>query len=455
MKKIAVLLIALVMLVGFALPAFAQEDEAPLTWQEQYWQVYWQVAGALHTGEVEVEPWQMPLVTLWDINNDGILDLVMLRGNLFATIIDGQLQYSTELDFSRFTPTHDFQTDELRLLRRSAGVTDEMIIDWDDLSLVVQNIYRREMHSRRPRILFRYTIHYVAGVPVSSGEFRRLRNAFDDGARFERLTPRDNLTFFHVVRGDIYDEVRENFFTLMDELSNSGSLYVQPIEGLYPATIFIEIEVRDNVWRWFGILADRHSSWLSWLFWLSVCIMGRSRCKRKRQQAPLTAIACVDQNWAIGHENQLLFHIPGDMGRFKHITMGHVLLMGRNTYDSLPKSPSGFPNLPGRKIVVVSRDADFKPRGRHVHVCRTLDEAVVKAKSLGKVFVIGGGQVYDALLPLCNTALITQVDAAAEQADAFFPNLDNYPDWSLTKTEEWRTHNGLKWRPCEYNRQNL
>lgn len=160
----------------------------------------------------------------------------------------------------------------------------------------------------------------------------------------------------------------------------------------------------------------------------------------------MTMIACVDHNWAIGYENRLLFHIPDDLAHFKRTTMGHVLLMGRKTYDSLPQL------LPGREHVVLSRDVQFEPCG--VHVCRSLDEVVRKAKSLGKVFVAGGAEIYDTLLPQCNTAFITQVDIAVERADAFFPNLDAQPDWDLTKAGEWRVHDGLTWRICEYNRQN-
>ena len=158
----------------------------------------------------------------------------------------------------------------------------------------------------------------------------------------------------------------------------------------------------------------------------------------------MTAIVSTDRNWAIGHENALLFRAAADMKRFKAITMGHVLLMGRRTFESLP----GL--LPGRAHVVLTRDAGFAHEG--VTVCHSLDDGIAAAHALGEVFVIGGGEIYAALLPYCDTALVTQVDAAASGADAFFPNLDNHPGWRLVHTGAWQEENGLRFRYCEYRR---
>jgi len=148
----------------------------------------------------------------------------------------------------------------------------------------------------------------------------------------------------------------------------------------------------------------------------------------------MTAIACVDRNWAIGHRNRLLFDLPGDLAHFKALTMGHVLLMGRKTYESLPKA------LIGREIVVLSRGDD-------------LVERIAQAKKLGQVFVAGGGEVYRALLPYCKTALITQVNAAAPEADAYFPNLDQDANWALTESGDWLEENELRYRFCKYHRK--
>ena len=158
----------------------------------------------------------------------------------------------------------------------------------------------------------------------------------------------------------------------------------------------------------------------------------------------MTAIVCADRDWAIGRDNRLLFRISTDLKRFKALTMGHVLLMGRNTFESLP----GL--LPGRAHVVLSRDASFAPAG--VTVCRTLEEGVAAAQAMGEVFVAGGEIIYRELLPFCDTALVTRVDAVAEDADARFPNLDEHPDWRLADAGEWQEEKGLRFRFCGYRK---
>jgi len=162
----------------------------------------------------------------------------------------------------------------------------------------------------------------------------------------------------------------------------------------------------------------------------------------------MTIIACTDQNWAIGHQNRLLFRVPEDLARFKTLTMGHALLMGRRTFESLP----GL--LPGRAHVVLSRDINFAPPG--VMVCRSLEDGVAAAQALSEVFIIGGGEVYKALLSQCNTVLVTQIDTAAPLVDTFFPNLDEHSSWTLVSTGAWqRSANDLRFRYCTYknNRQ--
>jgi len=164
----------------------------------------------------------------------------------------------------------------------------------------------------------------------------------------------------------------------------------------------------------------------------------------------MTAIVCVDRNWAIGRENKLLFRIPADLRRFRALTMGYVLLMGRGTFESLP----GL--LPGRKHIVLSRNPEFACAG--ATVCNNIEAGIAKAKKLaleqsqGEVFVVGGEMIYKQLLPRCDTALVTQVDAAAPAADAFFPNLDELPEWEFIAAGEWQGKAGLRFRFCEYRR---
>jgi len=161
----------------------------------------------------------------------------------------------------------------------------------------------------------------------------------------------------------------------------------------------------------------------------------------------MTAIVCVDRNWAIGREGRLLFRIAADMRRFRAITMGHVLLMGRRTFEGLPGV------LPGRAHVVLSHNTAFTHES--VTICRSLEDGIAAAKAMGEVFVIGGGEVYAALLPYCNRALVTQVDAADPAANAFFPNLDERAEWRLVEASEWQEEAGLRFRYRAYKKISL
>jgi dihydrofolate reductase len=129
----------------------------------------------------------------------------------------------------------------------------------------------------------------------------------------------------------------------------------------------------------------------------------------------LSLIAAVARNGAIGRDNQLLFHIPGDLPRLKRLTLGHPVIMGRKTWDSLP--PRNRP-LPGRLNIVVTRNKGWQADG--AVVAHSLDEALVRAAGHEKAFVIGGGELYAAALPLADELELTEVDREAE-GDAFFP----------------------------------
>jgi len=161
----------------------------------------------------------------------------------------------------------------------------------------------------------------------------------------------------------------------------------------------------------------------------------------------MTLIAAVDRNWGIGFHGAPLFHLSADLRRFKALTMGHVLLMGRKTFDSLP----GL--LPGRAHAVLSRDPTFAPPG--VTVLRSLDEAreYAQARDCGQsreTFLIGGGELYAALLDDCSLAHITKTDAA-RPADTFMPNLDALPAWTLTEESPWMEENGIRFKFVVYS----
>ena len=149
----------------------------------------------------------------------------------------------------------------------------------------------------------------------------------------------------------------------------------------------------------------------------------------------MTAIVCVDKNWAIGRENRLLFRISAELMDFGALTTGKTVVMGKNTLLSLP---GGRP-LPNRRNLVVS--TTMAPR-EGVEVARSIEEAAALAGE--DAVLMGGAQLYRALLPRCERVLVTQVDAAAEGADAFFPNLDAAPDWTVETVGEWQEENGLR-----------
>lgn len=138
----------------------------------------------------------------------------------------------------------------------------------------------------------------------------------------------------------------------------------------------------------------------------------------------ITLIAALAKNRAIGFQNQLLFHIPADLEHFKRSTLGHTVIMGRRTFESLPKGP-----LPNRRNIVLSRQL-ASIGGCEVY--HSLSEALRACEGEPEVFVIGGGSVYREALPLAHRLLLTLVDQDADHADAFFPP---YDDWKLVYSE--------------------
>lgn len=145
---------------------------------------------------------------------------------------------------------------------------------------------------------------------------------------------------------------------------------------------------------------------------------------------PIFSIICaIAQNRAIGKNNQLLWHIKKDFQFFKQKTLGHVLLMGQKTYESI-----GFP-LPGRTTVVVSNDLSFNPEG--VFLARTLEEGIAKAKELEKeeVFICGGGSIYAQTIGLADKLYLTVVQKDFE-ADTFFPDYSEFTNVVSEKDDE-------------------
>lgn len=157
----------------------------------------------------------------------------------------------------------------------------------------------------------------------------------------------------------------------------------------------------------------------------------------------MQAIVAVSRSWGIGKDGQLLFHISADLQRFKALTTGHTVVMGRKTLQSLP----GGRGLPNRRSLVLTRQERFTPeRAETVH---SLAELLALAGD--EAFVIGGQEVYEQLLPYCTRAYVTKVFADVP-ADAFFPNLDEDPLWRAVFTGEMQEENGLIFQYVEYQR---
>lgn len=162
----------------------------------------------------------------------------------------------------------------------------------------------------------------------------------------------------------------------------------------------------------------------------------------------MQAIVCVDKNWGIGEKNNLLFHLPQDMAFFREKTLGKTVVMGRNTFQSLP----GSRPLKDRTNIVLGKDVPQKKSCRNdFFAVPTLEElfTVLEFFNTDDIFVIGGASVYEALLPYCSKVFLTRVDAGSD-ADRFFPNLDRLPTWSLESVSPAIEDNHFSLQFCVY-----
>jgi dihydrofolate reductase len=159
----------------------------------------------------------------------------------------------------------------------------------------------------------------------------------------------------------------------------------------------------------------------------------------------MKAIANVDLNWGIGCNGNLLVRIPEDMRFFKETTLGKIVVMGKDTFDSLP----GRQPLKERTNIVLSRNNDFNPSG--VIKCSSIGDLNqnLSKYNLNDVFVIGGESLYKQLLPFCSEAYITKVESRFD-ADKFFVNLDMEDAWEVIEESEVKTHNDISFRFVKY-----
>lgn len=161
----------------------------------------------------------------------------------------------------------------------------------------------------------------------------------------------------------------------------------------------------------------------------------------------MNLIVAVDKNWGIGKNNKLLVSIPSDMKFFRSETNGKVVVMGRKTLESFP---NGMP-LKNRTNIVLTRDQNYHVKDTIVvHDIPELLEELKKFPD-DQIYVLGGGKVYEELLPYCNVAHVTKIDFAFE-ADTFFPNLDQMEEWEITATSDEQTYFDLEYSFVKYER---
>jgi dihydrofolate reductase len=165
------------------------------------------------------------------------------------------------------------------------------------------------------------------------------------------------------------------------------------------------------------------------------------------QTPSIAIIAALDRNGAIGRGGELLWHEREDQKHFRAVTMGCPVIMGRKTWDSLPAK---FKPLPGRRNIVVTRNAAWRAKG--AEAAPSLAEALALAAGAEKVFVIGGGELYAAALPLADELVLTEIDAVFDGADTFFPAIDPV-DYFETAREAHTSAGGMAYAFVTYRRR--
>ncbi len=162
----------------------------------------------------------------------------------------------------------------------------------------------------------------------------------------------------------------------------------------------------------------------------------------------MNAIVAVDSNWAIGNKGQLLIRIPADQKRFREITTGGVVVLGRKTMDTFP----GKRPLPNRTNIILSTNPDYRVQdGIVVHSIEQLIEEL-KSYPDESIYIIGGDSVYKQMLPYCDRVYVTRIDREYE-ADTYYPDLDADPDWEIEYKSEEQTYFDTTYTYVDYVRK--
>lgn len=163
-------------------------------------------------------------------------------------------------------------------------------------------------------------------------------------------------------------------------------------------------------------------------------------------QPQLSIIVAIADDLAIGRDNDLLWHISDDLKRFKSLTSGHPVIMGRNTWNSLPKKP-----LPKRRNIVLTHDETFAPEGAEVAHC--LQDAIKMTRDEEEVFIMGGAAIYQQFLPYVQRLYVTHVYSNFPDADVHFPIIDKSVFRLVTETEHTLDEkSGLTYNYIDYER---
>ena len=160
----------------------------------------------------------------------------------------------------------------------------------------------------------------------------------------------------------------------------------------------------------------------------------------------MNIIVAADDKWGIGGNGKLLWNLPEDLRFFREKTMGNVVIMGRKTFDTLPNGQG----LDGRINIVLSRSIETLP-GAYVSKSIPQTLKMVQKIETEKIFIIGGGRIYEDFLPYCDTAYVTRVDGDFG-ADTWFPDLDSCDRWELKEESPRREYNGVAYRFTTYER---
>jgi len=145
----------------------------------------------------------------------------------------------------------------------------------------------------------------------------------------------------------------------------------------------------------------------------------------------ISLIAAIGKNNELGKNNSLLWHMPADMKHFRNITELHAVIMGRKTFESLGRSPTGEPMgkpLPNRRNIIITRDANYKQKNLTTHAGVEIVHSLSEAFDLfpdknEEIFIIGGGELYKQSMEIADKLYITHIDAEDKEADSFFPEI--------------------------------